>query len=300
MAAPIPDTALLTTPGAQPLPSLVSSRRLRSQGVARALKLWIPAGFLIALFAMCFILPNVYTLPSPIHGNILDAGAPPFSPGHILGADQTGNDIFSKIVYGGQIAFVVGFSVTFIGLVFGSIIGITAGYLGGWTDATLSRVLDIMIAFPALVLVLAVAEVLGPSEPHLILALTAFSIPAFGRVSRGATLTVRSLPFVTAARLSGTRHWRIIARHILPNIFPQLLTFSLLGIGIVVIIEGAVDFLGLGIQPPEASWGSMIAQGQTVLTATPEFVLIPSLFLLVLVVSLNLLGDALRERWGVR
>jgi peptide/nickel transport system permease protein len=142
--------------------------------------------------------------------------------------------------------------------------------------------------------------VLGPSEKNLIFALTAFSIPAFGRVSRGATLTVRSLPFVTAARLSGTRHWRILARHILPNIFPQLLTFSLLGIGIVVIIEGAVDFLGLGIQPPEASWGSMIAQGQTVLTATPEFVLIPSLFLLALVVSLNLLGDALRERWGVR
>ena len=267
MAAQIPDTALLTAGGAQPLPSLVSSRRLRSQGLARALKLWVPAGLLIALFAMCFILPNVYTLPSSTQGNILDAGAPPFSPGHILGADQVGDDIFSKIVYGGQIALVIGFSVTFIGLVIGGIIGITAGYLGGWTDATLSRVLDIMIAFPALVLVLAVAEVLGPSEPHLILALTAFSIPAFGRVSRGATLTVRSLPFVTAARLSGTRHWRIIARHILPNIFPQLLTFSLLGIGIVVIIEGAVDFLGLGIQRPEASWGQMIAEGQTVLTA---------------------------------
>lgn len=299
MAAQLPDTALLTA-GAQPLPSLVSSRRLRSQSLSRALRLWVPAGLLIALFAMCFIWPQIYTLPSSTQGNILDAGAPPFSPGHILGADQVGDDIFSKIVYGGQIAFTVGFAVTAIGLVIGSAIGITAGYLGGWADGVLSRVLDIMIAFPALVLVLAVAEVLGPSEPHLILALTAFSIPAFGRVSRGATLTVRSLPFMTAARLAGTRHWRIITRHIMPNIFPQLVTFALLGIGIVVIIEGAVDYLGLGIQRPEASWGQMIAEGQTVLTAQPEFVLIPSLFLLVMVVSLNLLGDALRERWGVR
>jgi peptide/nickel transport system permease protein len=300
MAAQIPDTALLTT-GTQPrLPSLVSSRRLRAQGLARTLKLWIPAGLLIALFAMCFIWPYIYTLPSSTQGNILAAGAPPFSPGHILGADQVGDDIFSKIVYGGQIAFVIGFSVTAIGLVIGSAIGISAGYLGGWADATLSPVLDIMIAFPALVLVLAVAEVLQPSELHLIFALTAFSIPAFGRISRGATLTVRALPFMTAARLAGTRHWRIIIRHILPNIFPQLVTFALLGIGIVVIIEGAVDYLGLGIQRPEASWGQMIAEGQTVLTAQPEFVLIPSLFLLVMVVSLNLLGDALRERWGVR
>lgn len=300
MAAQTPDTALLAT-GTQPqLPSLVSSRRLRAQGLARTLKLWIPAGLLIALFAMCFIWPLIYNLPSSTQGNILDAGAPPFSQGHILGADQVGDDIFSKIVYGGQIALVIGFSVTFIGLVIGGIIGITAGYLGGWTDATLSRVLDIMIAFPALVLVLAVAEVLGPSEPHLILALTAFSIPAFGRVSRGATLTVRSLPFVTAARLSGTRHWRILARHILPNIFPQLLTFSLLGIGIVIILEGALDFLGYGIPPPTASWGNMIANGQQILSAQPEYVLIPSIALLITVAALNMLGDALRERWGAQ
>lgn len=299
MAAQIPDTALLQA-GAQPLPSLVSSRRLRSQSLARALRLWVPAGLILLLAGMCFIWPLIWTMPPPTGGSILDANAAPFSPGHILGADQNGNDVFSRICYGGRVAFEVGFAVTAIGLLIGSVIGITAGVMGGWVDAVLSRVLDILIAFPALVLVLAIAEVLGPSELHLIWALLAFSIPAAGRVARGATLTVRGLQFVTAARLSGTRRWRIMARHIVPNIIPQLVTFSLLGIGIIVIIEGAVDFLGLGIQAPAPSWGGMIATGQQVLTAQPEFVLIPSLFLLWMVTSLNLLGDALRERWGVQ
>ena len=134
----------------------------------------------------------------------------------------------------------------------------------------------------------------------MIWALSVFAIPAHGRIARGATLTIRGLPYMTAARLSGTRAWRIIARHVLPNIMPGIVTFSLLGIGIVIIIEGALDFLGYGIPLPEASWGSMIAQGQQMLTAQPEYVLIPSIALLITVVALNTLGDALRERWGVQ
>jgi peptide/nickel transport system permease protein len=299
MAVPLPDATLLAG-GAPRLPSLVSGRRLRSQGLARTLRLWVPAGFLILLAALCFLWPLVYTLPPPVGGSILNAGEPPFSPGHIFGTDPVGNDIFSRIVFGGRVAFEVGFGVTAIGLVIGCAIGIPAGYWGGWVDAILSRVLDVLIAFPALVLALAVAEVLQPSELHLIYALSVFSVPAIGRISRSATLVVREQPFILAARLSGTRGWRIIVRHVLPNIVPQLATFSLLGIGIVVILEGALDYLGLGIPPPAPSWGSMIATGQSVLTAQPELVLIPSLFLLAMVSGLNLLGDALRERWGVQ
>ena len=145
-----------------------------------------------------------------------------------------------------------------------------------------------------------IAEGLGPSELHVIWALAVFSIPAFGRITRGTTLTIRALPYMTAARLSGTRPGRIIIRHILPNIIPAALTFSLLGIGITIILEGALDFLGYGIPAPEASWGSMIAAGQQVMTAQPEYVLIPSIVLLVIVAALNTLGDALRERWGVQ
>ncbi|MGH3185953.1 MAG: ABC transporter permease [Streptosporangiaceae bacterium] len=131
-----------------------------------------------------------------------------------------------------------------------SLLGIAAGYWGGITDTIISRVLDVLIAFPALVLALAIAEGLGPSEVHVIWALSVFSIPAFGRIARGATLALREQTFMLAARLSGTRGWRVILRHIVPNIMPQLMTFSLLGVGVVIILEGALSFLGFGIRCP--------------------------------------------------
>jgi peptide/nickel transport system permease protein len=299
MAAPFPETTL-ATPVPPPLPSLVNGRRLRAQRLGRALRLWVPAGVLILLLAICFLLPLVVTLPSSTNGDIIVNYEPPFSPGHWLGTNVQGVDIFSQLVYGGQVAIEISLAVTVLGMAIGCTLGIVAAYFGGWVDAVISRLLDILIAFPALVLALVIAEGLGPSETHVIAALSVFSIPAFGRIARGSTLTIRGLPYMTAARLCGTRAWRIIARHILPNILPGVVTFSLLGIGIVIILEGALDFLGYGIPPPDASWGSMIAAGQQVLTAQPEYVLIPSVVLLITVVALNTLGDALRERWGVQ
>jgi len=293
MSAPLPD---LLAPGAVIAPAATRTRA--RAGWARGLRLWLPAGFLILMLAACFIWPNIYPVPNPVRGSVLEAGLPPLSPGHVFGTDPVGNDVFSRILYGGQVSFEVGFAVTAIGLVIGSLLGVTAGYLGGATDAVISRVLDVLIAFPALVLALAIAEGLGPSEVHVIWALAVFSIPAFGRIARGATLALREQTFMLAARLSGTRGWRMIVRHVAPNIMPQLLTFSLLGFGVVIILEGALSFLGLGIPLPEASWGSMIAQGQQTLSASPDLVLIPSAFLFATVLSLNLLGDALRERWA--
>ena len=299
MAAPLPDVTL-ASPHPPPLPSLVNARRLRTQRLGRALRLWVPVGVLILILAFCFLLPLVVTLPSATSGNIIYNNLPPFSPGHILGTDVQGVDIFSQLVYGGQVAFEVGISVTVIGIAIGGTLGVIAAYFGGWVDAVISRVFDILIAFPALVLALVIAEGLGPTEMHVIWALAVFSIPAVGRVARGATLTIRGLPFMTAARLAGTRRWRIIARHVVPNIFPSIVTFSLLGLGIIIILEGALDFLGYGIQRPTPSWGNMIANGQQILSAQPEYVLIPSIALLITVAALNMLGDALRERWGAQ
>jgi len=298
MAAPLPDVTLL---GAlPPLPSLVNARRLRAQRLGRGLRLWVPAGILILMLAMCFVLPLVASLPSPTKGDIIVNNEPPFSPGHWLGTDMQGVDIFSKLVYGGQVAFEVALAVTAIGIGIGGTLGVVAAYFGGWVDAFISRVLDILLAFPALVLALVIAQGLGGSEIHVIWALSVFGIPAVGRVTRGATLTIRGLPFMVAAKLSGTRGWRIIARHVVPNIIPTIVTFSLLGVGIVIILEGALDFLGYGIPPPTASWGNMISNGQQILSAQPEYVLIPSIALLVTVASLNMLGDALRERWSTQ
>ena len=299
MVAPLPDITL-ASPHPPPLPSLVNARRLRTQRLGRALRLWVPAGVLILILAICFLLPLVVTLPSPTSGNIIYNNVPPFSPGHLLGTDVQGVDIFSQLVYGGQVAFEVGISVTVIGIAIGGTLGVIAAYFGGWVDAVISRVFDILIAFPALVLALVIAEGLGPSEMHVIWALAVFGIPAVGRVARGATLTIRGLPFMTAARLAGTRRWRIIARHIVPNIMPNIVTFSLLGLGIIIILEGALDFLGYGIPAPTPSWGNMISRGQQILSVQPEYVLIPSIALLITVAALNMLGDALRERWGAQ
>ena len=297
MAAPLPDVTL-ASPLPPPLPSLVNARWLRTQRLGRALRLWVPVGVLVLILAICFLLPLIVTLPSPTTGNIIYNNLPPFSPGHILGTDVQGVDVFSQLVYGGQVAFEVGLSVTAIGIVIGGTLGVVAGYFGGGVDAVISRVLDVLIAFPALVLALVIAEGLGPSEEHVIWALSVFGIPAVGRITRGATLTIRGLPFMVAARLAGTRGWRIITRHIVPNIIPTIVTFSLLGLGVVIILEGALDFLGYGIPKPTPSWGNMIANGQQILSVQPEYVLIPSIALLITVAALNMLGDALRERWG--
>ena len=299
MVAPLPDVTL-ASPHPPPLPSLVNARRLRTQRLGRALRLWVPVGVLVLILAICFLLPLVVTLPSPTKGDIIYNNEPPFSSGHWLGTNVQGVDIFSQLVYGGQVAFEVGLSVTAIGIAIGGTLGVIAAYFGGWVDAVISRVFDILIAFPALVLALVIAEGLGPSEMHTIWALAVFGIPAVGRVARGATLTIRGLPFMTAARLAGTRRWRIITRHVVPNIMPNIVTFSLLGLGIIIILEGALDFLGYGIPAPTPSWGNMIANGQQILSVQPEYVLIPSIALLITVAALNMLGDALRERWGVQ
>jgi len=299
MVAPLPDVTL-ASPHPPPLPSLVNARRLRTQRLGRALRLWVPVGVLILILAFCFLLPLVVTLPSSTSGHIIYNNEAPFSPGHILGTDVQGVDLFSQLVYGGQVAFEVGISVTVIGIAIGGTLGVIAGYFGGWVDAVISRVFDILIAFPAIVLALVIAEGLGPTEMHVIWALAVFGIPAVGRVARGATLTMRGLPFMTAARLAGTRRWRIIARHVVPNIMPNIVTFSLLGLGIIIILEGALDFLGYGIPAPTPSWGNMIATGQQILSVQPEGVLIPSIALLITVAALNMLGDALRERWGTQ
>ena len=167
-------------------------------------------------------------------------------------------------------------------------------------DAIAMRGLDVLIAFPALVLALAIADSLGPGQGHTILALCFFAVPIFARNARAATLRLRELTFMTAARLCGTRTWRMLVRHIAPNILPQLITFGMLSMGAIMVIEGALSFLGLGVPLPDPSWGNMIFQGQQSISATPLLVLFPSAFLFVAVLAFNLFGDALRARWNLR
>jgi peptide/nickel transport system permease protein len=273
---------------------LVKPRR----GWTRQLDIAIPGGILLFLLFLFFVWPLFGTVGKPTGGDILNANIRPFRPGHLFGTDPVGNDIWSRLLYGGRSSIEIAVAVQLIGLVLGGSLGALAGYWGGMIDAIVMRVLDVLIAFPALVLALAIAESLGPSMWHTILALSFFSVPAFARISRAATLRLRERTFILAARLSGTRSPRILARHVAPNIVPQLVTFALLGMGVIIILEGALSFFGLGIPPPNPSWGNMIFDGQGILSAEPRLVLVPSAFLFVTVLCFNLLGDALRSRWS--
>jgi peptide/nickel transport system permease protein len=295
MAAPVASLAL-GLPGADP----AGQRRRRTRGLLRSLEITIPGVILLVLLFFCFIWPLVYPVPSPTYGSVLNASLPMWSPGHIFGTTNVGYDNMARILYGGRTTFEVAAAVQVIGLVVGGLLGVIAGYAGGIVEAVLMRVLDVFIAFPSLVLILAIVDGLGQSELHVIWALSAFSIPAVARVARAGTLRLREQPFVVAARLSSVKAWRIISGHIVPNLMPQLFTFSLLGTGIVIILESGLDFLGYGIPDPAPSWGGMIAYGQTVMSVTLSPLVVPSLFLFGTVVCLNLLGDGLRNRWGVR
>jgi peptide/nickel transport system permease protein len=266
----------------------------------RNLEIALPAGVLVLIAAACFLGPLVLPVPPPIGGSVLESYLDAGSPGHLLGTDPNGNDILSRILHGGRSSLVVAIAVNVLGLVVGGTLGALSGYAGGAVDTVIMRVLDVLIAFPSLVLTLAVAQSLGASQTNTILALAFFSIPAFARISRAATLRLRELPFMAAAQLCGTPGRRVLLRHIAPNITPQLITFGMLGMGIVMVIEGALSFLGLGIPLPEPSWGNMIAQGQQSLSATPMLVVWPCAALFVTVLAFNLLGETLRARWSGR
>ena len=272
----------------------------RTGGWLRRLEIAMPTAVLALVAAACFLGPLVLPVPPPVGGSVLESYLPSFSPGHLLGTDPNGNDILSRILHGGRSSLVVAVAVNLLGLVAGGTLGALSGYLGGAVDTVIMRVLDVLIAFPSLVLTLAVAQSLGASQTNTILALAFFSIPAFARISRAATLRLREQPFMAAARLCGTPGWRVLLRHVGPNITPQLITFGMLGMGIVMVIEGALSFLGLGIPPPAPSWGNMIAQGQQSLSATPMLVVWPCAALFVTVLAFNLLGETLRARWSGR
>src|SRR5690625_3150012 len=265
----------------------------------RKIVIGIPAALIAGLFFACFVLPSLISIPPPVGGSVLDSALPPGSPGHILGTDITGNDVLSRLLHGGRASLIVALAVNLIGLGIGGSVGALSAFLGGRWDTVIMRVLDVFIAFPSLVLTIAIAQALGPSLPNTIFALTVFSVPAVARISRSATMSVLSMPYMQAARLSGTPTWRILTRHVAPGITPQLVNFAMLGMGLMIVTEGALSFLGLGIPAPHPSWGNMIFEGQQSLSATPLLVLWPSIALLITVLAFNLLGDNVRDEMTV-
>jgi len=285
--ATIDPSALITTGG-----------RRRRRRIPAALDIWISAGVLVLIVLACYLGPALFNVPDPLVGELREANQPLFSPGHLLGTDTIGRDVLSRILYGGRLSIEVAVFTNLIGLAVGGALGVVAGFRRGRFDSVTMRLLDVLLAFPGLVLSIVIASYLGPSKQNVIFAISFFSIPAFARLARAATMKLREQTYVVAAGLSGQNDRTIIVRHIVPNVAPQLLTYSLLHVGIVIVIESALSFLGVGVPAPAPSWGNMISTGQIYLATHPALVLVPSAVLFVTVVAVNVLGDALRSRWA--
>lgn len=233
-------------------------------------------------------------LPDPTAQNLSMQGAPP-SASALLGNDQLGRDILSRLIYGARVAFFVGFTSISIALVIGTMIGVIAGYFGGWIDEVAMRIMDVFLAFPYLLLAIAIVAALGPGLLNTVIAIGIWLIPSYARLARSSVLTVRKQAYVEASRAIGRQSGGIMWYHILPNIRTPLIVQSTLDFARVIMMEAGLSFLGYGVQPPFPSWGSMIAEGRNELLISPHIATMPGLAIVVAVLSLNVAGDALRE-----
>ncbi|MDP1840512.1 MAG: ABC transporter permease [Reyranella sp.] len=215
---------------------------------------------------------------------------------HLLGTDQMGRDIFSRLVYGARTALLVGFSAAFAGGLIGLVLGVASAYFGGWFDLVFQRILDVLMAFPLIILALAVVSVFGTGVFNVILAITIPLIPRCGRVVRASALAVREIPYVDAARALGFGHSRIVLRHMVPNVVGPFLILLSAFVGQAILAEASLSYLGLGVQEPVPAWGLMLQGGaEEYATTAPWIAIFPGLAIVMAVLGISLFGDALRD-----
>jgi peptide/nickel transport system permease protein len=254
---------------------------------------------LIGLFALCAILAPLIAPYDPLTQALGSRLQPP-SSAHWLGTDQLGRDILSRLLYGSQISLLIGLVVVASAGVFGTFVGLIAGYAGGLVDEALMRLTEVFLAFPALILAMAIAGALGPSLTNAIIALAAVTWAIYARLARGQILSLRGREFVEAARGIGASHVRIIVRHLLPNAVAPLMVQASFDMGSVIIAAAGLSFIGFGAQPPTPEWGVMISEGRNFISTEPWLSLFPGLAILLAVGSFNLLGDGLRDAFDPR
>jgi peptide/nickel transport system permease protein len=230
----------------------------------------------------------------PIKSNQRLSLTPP-SPEHWMGTDRLGRDILSRVMWAGQVSLPIGLVSVAIGVLFGVSLGLMAGYYGGWLEAVSMRFVDLLLAFPGILLALAIIAVLGSSLTNLMIAVGIAAIPDYVRITRGAVLSTKQREYVLAARVVGCRGPVIMLRHILPNVIAPLIVLATLGTAAAIITASALSFLGLGVKPPTPEWGNMLAEGREFLQRAPWVAFFPGAAIMLTVLSINLLGDGLRD-----
>lgn len=253
----------------------------------------------VVLFFFAVTLLAPWIAPhDPVKVNLLQKLQGP-SAEHWLGTDHLGRDNLSRLIYGARVS--IGFAtVIFLSsLVIGVVVGSVAGYLGGWVDSLLMRLCEGIMAFPNLVLVLGIVGIFGPGLMQVLLALMLVQWVYYARICRNMVVSLKERNFIAAARISGSSSWRIIRKHIIPNVQRPIVVMGTLEMGWAIMDISALSFLGLGIQPPNAEWGAMIHEGTSYIRSHPELMIYPGLLILVVVITFNVLGEALSERYGI-
>ena len=261
------------------------------------MRIWISIGILVLWAAMALLgpflplNPDSIDLPKILHGPNMDAW---------LGHDDLGRSILDRLIMGAQTSFIVSLWVVLISIVVGTVIGASSAYFGGWLDLVVVRVIDIFLAVPGILLAIALAGVMGPGIENVVIALSIVGWVGYARLSRAQVMALKHRDHVVAATALGTAPQTIISRHLIPLIAAPLIVEATFGIAGVVIAEASLSFLGLGVQPPEASWGSMIRDGTRYMLVAPHMVIAPGIAMMLVVLSVNLFGDWLRDRLDVR
>lgn len=274
-------------------PSILRKRSLASRVLKDPATL-IAFLVLIIIFLAAVLAPHL-GLRDPVQGNLMMRLKPPGTEGHLLGTDQFGRDILSRLIWGGRTSLTVGFAAVGLAMLIGVTLGLLSGYLAGRLDFWLMRLVDILMAFPYILLVLTIVAALGPGLTNTMLAISIASIPYYLRIARGSALELRDREFVQAARATGAPLAWILPRHILPNTLSPIVVAATLDVGWMIMAAAGMSFLGLGAQPPTAEWGVMLADGRQFMRVAPWISLLPGLMIFLVVLSLNLLGDRFRD-----
>lgn len=280
----------------QPLrPGAWTRWRRSAARTARRQPLGVVGLVLVVVFIVMAAAPG---LIAPYPPNKIGAGLrledPSFS--HLMGTDSIGRDVFSRIVYGARISVLIGFGAVAVGTAIGTVIGLFTGFFGGWVDTIIQRLIDAIMTVPGLILALVIVTVWGQGVTQLILTIGVLMVPGTARIVRGSVLSEKNNQYIEAARVLGASNSRIMFRHLLPNVSASIIVIMSVMVGVAILVEAALSFLGLGIRPPTASWGQMLSiDGRTYMLQQPWLAIWPGLAISVIVLSLNLLGDSLRD-----